>query len=218
MFKFKKVMASVLVASFAITAFAPAATADAAFVEAKGQIKSNKDVVTRIVNYSANNRDRLSTLIAAVTCKQFDGAIVDTLVNADKVTVFAPTNFAFAKLGRQLDSLLDLGIGPRGLTADNVCAVDDLLGEGTLATILTYHVTTPKIWYGQALKARQSRITMLSGEQAFVGGSQKLGRVKVDGQFVRVKNIRSGNGITHVLSGVMIPPSVEQQIADALAE
>lgn len=215
MLKFKKLMASVLVASFAITAFAPA-TAGAAFVEPKGQIKSNKDVVTRIVNYSGNNRDRLSTLIAAVTCKQFEGTIVSTLVNADKVTVFAPTNFAFAKLGRQLDKALDLGLGPAGITAANVCAVDDVLGiKGALADILTYHVTTPKIWYGQALKARGSKIEMLSGEKAFVGGS--FNRVKVDGQFVRVKNIRSGNGITHVISGVMVPPSIEKAIADALA-
>lgn len=212
MFKFKKLMASVLVASFAVTAIAP--VAGAAFVESKGQIKSNKDVVTRIVNYSANNRDRLDTLIAAVTCSQFDGAIVNTLVNAEKVTVFAPTNYAFRQLGRQLDQLLDLGLGKQGLTAANVCAVDDLLGEGTLATILTYHVTTPKIWYGQALRARGNDITMLSGEKARVSGFAK--RVKVDGQFVRVKNIRSGNGITHVISGVMIPPSVEQAIADAL--
>lgn len=205
----KKLMASVLVASFAATAIAP--VAGAAFVESKGQIKSNKDVVTRIVNYSENNRNRLDTLIAAVTCSQFEGAIVDTLVNAEKVTVFAPTNYAFAKLGRQLDKLLDLGLGRDGLTAANVCAVDDLLGEGTLATILTYHVTTPKIWYGQALKARGSDLTMLSTEEARVSGYAK--RVKIDGQFVRVKNIRSGNGIVHVISGVMIPPSVEAALA-----
>ena len=214
MFKIKKLMASVLVASFAITALAPA-TAGAAFVEPKGQIKSNKDVVTRIVNFSQNNRNRLDTLIAAVTCEQFDGAIVKTLQEAPKVTVFAPTNYAFAKLGRQLDKALGLGLGPDGITKDNVCAVDSLLGEGTLATILTYHVTTPKIWYGQALRARGAELTMLSGEKALVSGAGK--RVKIDGQFVRVKNIRSGNGITHVISGVMVPPSIEKAIEDALA-
>ncbi|MEX1296159.1 MAG: hypothetical protein AB1Z67_08310, partial [Candidatus Limnocylindrales bacterium] len=63
-------------------------------------------------------------------------------------------------------------------------------------------------------RARGNDITMLSGEKARVSGFAK--RVKVDGQFVRVKNIRSGNGITHVISGVMIPPSIEQAIADAL--
>lgn len=213
MFKIKKLMASVLVASFAITALAPA-TAGAAFVESKGQIKSNKDVVTRIVNYSQNNRNRLDTLIAAVTCEQFEGEIVNTLVDAEKVTVFAPTNYAFAKLGRQLDKALDLGLGSDGITKDNVCLVDDVLGvEGALATILTYHVTTPKIWYGQALRARGSELTMLSGEMAAVTGAGK--RVKIDGAFVRVKNIRSGNGITHVISSVMVPPSIERALADA---
>lgn len=214
MLKIKKLMASVLVASFAITAFAPT-TAGAAFVESKGQIKSNKDVVTRIVNYSQNNRNRLDTLIAAVTCEQFDGAIVNTLVNAEKVTVFAPTNYAFAKLGRQLDKALNLGLGRDGITKDNVCLVDEVLGvDGALATILTYHVTTPKIWYGQALRARGGELTMLSGEKAAVTGAGK--RVKIDDAFVRVKNIRSGNGITHVISSVMVPPTIEQAIADAL--
>lgn len=211
MFKFKRLLASVLVASFAVTAIAP--VAGAAFVESRGQIKSNKDVVTRIVNFSENNRNRLDTLIAAVTCEQFDGAIVKTLQDAEKVTVFAPTNYAFAKLGRQLDKALDLGLGRKGITKDNVCAVDSLLGEGTLATILTYHVTTPKIWYGQALRARGGELTMLSGEKAAVTGGGK--RVKVDNAFVRVKNIRSGNGITHVISSVMVPPSIEKALADA---
>lgn len=208
----KRLMASVLVASLAITALVPVATAA---VESKGQFKSNKDAVTRIVNYSANNRDRLATLIAAVTCDQFGGDVAKLVATTDKITVFAPTNYAFRKLGRQLDDLLGLGLGKDGLTAANVCAVDSLLGEGTLFTILGYHVTTPKIWYKQALAARGATITMLTGEPAKVTGRGEY--VRVDGAEVLVKNIRSGNAIIHVVKDVMIPPSIEQKIADALS-
>jgi uncharacterized surface protein with fasciclin (FAS1) repeats len=208
---FKKVMASVLLASLALTAFAPVA----AGAEAKGQVKSNKDAVSRIVGYSSFNNDRLDTLIAAVTCEQFEGDVVELLANTDKITIFAPTNYAFRKLGRQLDQLLDLGLGKDGLTAQNVCAVDSLLGEGTLFTILGYHVTTPKIWYKQAKAARGATIDMFTGEPAAITGQRDV--VRVDGAKVVVKNIRSKNAITHVISDVMIPPSVEEALADAIA-
>ncbi|MGD8486621.1 MAG: fasciclin domain-containing protein [Chloroflexota bacterium] len=208
---FKKIMAGVLLASLALTAFAPAA----AGAEAKGQIKSNKDAVSRIVGFSSFNNDRLDTLIAAVTCEQFEGDVVELLANTDKITIFAPTNYAFRKLGRQLDQLLDLGLGKDGLTAENVCAVDSLLGEGTLFTILGYHVTTPKIWYKQAKAARGATIDMFTGEPAAITGQRDV--VRIDGAKVVVKNIRSKNAITHVISDVMIPPSVEEALADAIA-
>ena len=212
MFNLKKTLAGVLLASVALATIAPAASA----VESKGQIKSNKDAVSRIVGFSENNRDRLDTLIAAVTCEQFGGDVVELLATTDKITIFAPTNYAFRKLGRQLDELLGLGLGRNGITAANVCAVDDLLGEGTLFTILGYHVTTPKIWYKQAKAARGAEIPMLTGELASISG--KRDTVRIDGAKVVVKNIRSKNAITHVISDVMVPPSIEQAIADALAD
>ena len=210
MFNLKKMLAGVLLASVALATIAPAASA----IESKGQIKSGKDAVSRIVGFSDNNRDRLDTLIAAVTCEQFEGEVVELLATTDKLTIFAPTNYAFRKLGRQLDQLLDLGLGRNGLTAANVCAVDDLLGEGTLFTILGYHVTTPKIWYKQAKAARGADIPMFTGELARVSGKRET--VRIDGAEVVVKNIRSKNAITHVINEVMVPPSIEEAIADAL--
>ena len=206
---FKKLMAGVLLASLALTAFAPTVGAAA---EGKGQIKSNKDVVTRIVGFNANNNNRLDTLVAAVTCEAFDGAVVNLLQSADGITVFAPTNYAFRKLGRTLDGLLDLGLGKNGITAANVCAVDDLLGEGTLNTILTYHVFGGgKVWYKQALALRGNNVPMLSGELARISGQKD--RVRIDGAKVVVKNIRAGNALVHVVNDVMIPPSIEAALA-----
>lgn len=191
----KKMMAGVLLASLALTTAAPAVSADA---EGKGKIKSSKNAVERVVGYSANNNDRLGTLIAAVTCDYFDGAVVDLLATTDKITIFAPTNYAFRKLGRTL------GV-PGGLTPANVCTVDSLLGKGTLLNVLSYHVFGDgKVWYKQAKAARGASIPMLNGGLAEIGG--KGSHVTWAGGNVKVKNIRSANAIIHVVDEVGLPP------------
>ncbi|MFF4498644.1 fasciclin domain-containing protein [Streptomyces sp. NPDC001546] len=71
---------------------------------------------------AASNNPALSTLVAAV--KQ--AGLVDTLNNAKDITVFAPTNDAFAKIPKaDLDKVL----------AD----------KATLTKILTYHVVGQKL-------------------------------------------------------------------------
>jgi uncharacterized surface protein with fasciclin (FAS1) repeats len=200
---FKKLISGVLLASVALTAIVPAASAA---VEGKGDVKSNKDAVGRLVGYSDNNRDRLSTLITAATCDYFDGAVVGLLATTPKVTLFAPTNYAFRKLGQ------NLGLGSAGIDSSNVCSVDEVLGvKGALFTILGYHVVTPKIWYKQAKAARGVSIPMFTGELAEITGSGN--GVRIDGAKVVVKNIRSKNGIAHVINDVMVPPSIEAALA-----
>lgn len=193
---YKKFIAGVLLASVALTAIVPTASA----AEGKGQIKSNKNAVERVVGFSANNDGRLDTLVAAVTCDYFNGEIVDVLANADPITIFAPTNYAFRKLGKALDV-------KGGLTPENVCTVDSLLGEGTLATVLQYHVFVgDKIWYKEAKAARGSSIPMAIGLPAAIGGSGQT--VTWAGGEVKVKNIRSSNAIIHVVDEVGLPPAV----------
>ena len=191
---FKKLMAGVLLASLAITAIAPVASA----AEGKGQIKSNKNAVERVVGFSANNNDRLDTLIAAVTCEYFDGAVVDLLATSENITIFAPTNYAFRKLGR--------AVGVKdGLTPANVCSVDELLGEGTLLAVLSYHVFgDAKVWYKQAKAARGGELTMFDGNTAAIGGKGQ--KVTWAGGEVKVKNIRSKNALIHVVDEVGLPP------------
>ncbi len=189
---FKKLIAGVLLASVAATAIVPAV---AAAPESKGQVKSGKNAVERVVGFSANNNDRLDTLIAAVTCEYFDGAVVNLLATADPITIFAPTNYAFRKLGKALDV-------PGGLTADNVCSVD----EEALFDILAYHVFgDAKIWYKQAKAARGGEITMFNDAPAAIGGSGQI--VTWAGGEVKVSNIRSKNAIIHVVDEVGLPPA-----------
>lgn len=193
---FKKLIAGVLLASVAVTAIVPVASA----AEGKGQIKSNKNAVERTVGFSANNNDRLDTLIAAVTCEYFEGAVVELLATAEPITIFAPTNYAFRKLGQALE------LGAAGLNTDNVCSVDKLLGEGTLLDILSYHVFAgDKIWYKEAKAARGGEIEMFNEALAEIAGSGNV--VTWAGGEVKVKNIRSANAIIHVVDEVGLPPA-----------
>jgi uncharacterized surface protein with fasciclin (FAS1) repeats len=190
----KKLIAGVLLASVALTAVVPAVSAAP---ESKGKVKSNKNAVERVVGYSANNNDRLSTLIAAVTCDYFNGEVAELLATADPITIFAPTNYAFRKLGNAL------GV-KGGLTSANVCSVDALLGDGTLLDVLSYHVFSgDKIWYKKAKAARGNSIPMFNGASAAIGGSGAI--VTWAGGEVKVKNIRSANAIIHVVDQVGLP-------------
>lgn len=192
MFKIKSLLASAVIAAVALTAIAPVTSAA---VESKGQIKSNKDAVSRIVGFSSYNNDRLDTLIAAVTCDYFDGEFVDVLSTASPITIFAPTNYAFRKLGKAL------GV-KGGLTPANVCT----LPEATLSNVLQYHVFAgDKIWYKEAKAARGGSIQMFLGLPAAIGGSGE--KVTWAGGEVKVKNIRSKNAIIHVVDEVGLPPT-----------
>jgi uncharacterized surface protein with fasciclin (FAS1) repeats len=186
----KKLIAGTLLASIALTAVVPAVSAAP---ESKGQVKSNKNAVERIVGYSANNNDRLSTLIAAVTCDYFNGELAEVLATADPITIFAPTNYAFRKLGKAL--------GVQGeLNSENVCTLD----QATLANVLQYHVFAgDQIWYKEAKAARGGAITMFNGITAPIGGSGDI--VTWAGGEVKVKNIRSANAIIHVVDEVGLP-------------
>jgi len=126
-----------------------------------------------------------STLVAAVQAAQIE----HVLVNAGPLTVFAPTNDAFAKL-------------PEG-TVDNLLLPEN---QGALATILTRHAA-PGSYDIEALKkeARKGRklymatgdyleVTM-EGEDVYVHG------IKV------IASVQTSNGIINVIEEVILPKS-----------
>jgi uncharacterized surface protein with fasciclin (FAS1) repeats len=84
-----------------------------------------------------------TTLIAAASCTP---GIVDALTGDDKLTVFAPTDDAFAGLG---------------LNAGNVC---DVFDTAALGEILTYHVTDGRRFSNSVFNKNNSKsISMLNG-------------------------------------------------------
>ena len=126
-----------------------------------------------------------TTLVAAVTCPGFDGAIATALSATGQRTVFAPTNVAFAKLG---------------LNAGNVCAA---LPLATLQDILLYHVA-PGARLAADVVASET-IRMANGERTTI-------TVNAEGAFINQSRITAtdivaSNGVIHVIDTVLLPPS-----------
>ncbi|MEU6315968.1 fasciclin domain-containing protein [Streptomyces sp. NPDC047014] len=127
---------------------------------------------------AASNNPALSTLVAAV--KQ--AGLVDTLNNAKDITVFAPTNDAFAKIPKaDLDKVL----------AD----------KEQLTNILTYHVVgerlTPKqLENGTFETLQKSTLTTSgSGESYKVNGNSN----------VVCGNVKTANANVYIVDTVLMP-------------
>ncbi len=127
---------------------------------------------------AASNNPVLSTLVTAV--KQ--AGLVDTLNGAKGITVFAPTNDAFAKLPKaDLDKVL----------AD----------KAMLTKILTYHVvgqtiTPADLAAGSFDTLEKGKLaTMGSGQDFTVGGSAK----------VVCGNVKTANATVYIIDSVLMP-------------
>lgn len=129
---------------------------------------------------AASNNPALSTLVAAV--KQ--AGLVDTLNNAKDITVFAPTNDAFAKISKaDLDKLL--------------------ANKAELTEVLTAHVVGEKLTPAQLGKgsfdtlAKTKLTTAGSGEEYTVNDSSK----------VVCGNVPTSNATVHIVDTVLMPAS-----------
>ncbi|WP_435057092.1 fasciclin domain-containing protein [Streptomyces sp. bgisy060] len=127
---------------------------------------------------AASNNPALSTLVAAVQ----QAGLVDTLNNAKDITVFAPTNDAFAKIPKaDLDKVL----------AD----------KATLTKILTYHVvgqklTPQQLENGSFETLEKGKITTKgSGEEYTVNDSSK----------VVCGNVKTANANVYIVDTVLMP-------------
>ncbi|MEV7508993.1 fasciclin domain-containing protein [Streptomyces sp. NPDC090085] len=127
---------------------------------------------------AASNNPALSTLVAAV--KQ--AGLVDTLNNAKDITVFAPTNDAFAKIPKaDLDKVL----------AD----------KEQLTKILTYHVV------GQRLTPQQlenGSFETLQKGMVTTSGSGEAYKVN-DTSNVVCGNVRTANANVYIVDTVLMP-------------
>jgi uncharacterized surface protein with fasciclin (FAS1) repeats len=136
---------------------------------------------TAPVATAASNNPALSTLVAAVK----KAGLVDTLNSAQNITVFAPTNDAFAKLPKA--------------TLDKVLA-----DKAMLTKILTYHVV------GQPAKAPEglangSYTTLEKGKLTTSGSGESY---KVNGTAnVVCGNVTTANATVQIIDTVLMPPS-----------
>jgi uncharacterized surface protein with fasciclin (FAS1) repeats len=142
--------------------------------------RSAKMSEPNIVTLAASN-PQLSTLVKLVK----SAGLVKALSGSTKLTVFAPTNAAFAKVPKATLNTL----------AHN---------KKLLAKVLEYHVVKGALTAAQIEK--KSSLKTLEGASVTVkvkGGSVYINQAKV------VKaNVMASNGIVHVINGVLTPPSM----------
>ncbi|MCZ4100211.1 fasciclin domain-containing protein [Streptomyces sp. So13.3] len=128
---------------------------------------------------AASHNPALSTLVTAVT----KAGLVDTLNSAQNITVFAPTNDAFAKIPKaDLDKVLN--------------------DKATLTKILTYHVV------GQPLTPNQLNSGMfptLEKQSLMTKGSGESYKVN-DTANVVCGNVKTSNANVYIIDTVLMPP------------
>ena len=128
---------------------------------------------------AASGNPLLSTLVTAVK----KAGLVDTLNSAQALTVFAPTNDAFAKIPKaQLDKVL----------AD----------KKTLTDILTYHVVEGKVAPADVVGTHKT----LQGGEVTVAGSGEDYKVNGNSSVV-CGNVQTSNATVYIIDTVLMPKS-----------
>jgi uncharacterized surface protein with fasciclin (FAS1) repeats len=156
-----------LLAATAATAVAGAAFAD------------NHTMEKNIVE-TAQEAGSFSTLLAAAEA----AGLVETLTGEGPLTVFAPTDEAFAAL-------------PEG-------TVESLLMEENqeqLVDILTYHVVSGAVMSGDLSDGMEA--TAVNGDTLTVDLSDG---VMINDATVTTADIEASNGVIHVIDTVLLPP------------
>ncbi|MYW62614.1 fasciclin domain-containing protein [Streptomyces sp. SID8379] len=129
---------------------------------------------------AASHNPDLSTLVTAVK----KAGLVDTLNNAKDVTVFAPTNEAFAKIPK----------------AD----LDKVLGDkAQLTKILTYHVVGEKVTKD---KLADGDFKSLEGSTLSTSGSGDKYKVN-DSANIVCGDVQTSNATVHIIDTVLMPKS-----------
>ena len=132
-----------------------------------------------IVSIAINSKDH-TTLVAAIKAADY----VTSVAASGPLTVFAPTNEAFAKL-------------PEG-TVENLVKPENV---ATLRNILQYHVTTSALqldWFKDG-----QTVSMANGKRTTM--NVKDGKVTINGANI-LATIPAENGIVYVIDAVLLPP------------
>ncbi len=142
------------------------------------------------IGTTAIKAGNFKTLVAALKAV----GLAETVMGNTKLTVFAPTDAAFAKL-------------PAG-TVETLLKPEN---KATLTKILTYHVLAGAVPARKIVsKASGTHFKTLAGEDIIL---RKMGGVMIDPGVgtkatVTKTNIKADNGYIHVIDTVLIPPTV----------
>ena len=130
----------------------------------------------------ATKAGKFNTLIAAAKA----AGLVDALSGDKPLTVFAPTDEAFAKVPKEtLESLLK---------PEN---------KEKLKSILLYHVVDGRVYSEDAVGAK-SAATLQGGK---VEISVKDGAAYVNSAKILATDVDASNGVIHIIDSVILPPA-----------
>ncbi len=130
-----------------------------------------------------------TTLLAAAEA----AGLVGPLTGTDQLTVFAPTDAAFAAA---LDTL--------GISAE------ELLANPALADILTYHIVDGEVKSDAVVTLDGQMVETLNGQSVLVTVDGST--VKVNEATVTAVDVDASNGVIHVIDGVLLPPDVAEAL------
>jgi uncharacterized surface protein with fasciclin (FAS1) repeats len=130
---------------------------------------------------TAENAGIFKTLLAAA--KSAD--LVGVLSGKSPLTVFAPTDDAFAKL-------------PPG-TVESLLKPEN---KAKLAAVLKYHVVPDRVFSNDVLSKKELK----SVEGGMLRASLKDGVARINGAGLVMTDIDASNGVIHVIDSVLLPP------------
>jgi uncharacterized surface protein with fasciclin (FAS1) repeats len=130
----------------------------------------------------AEEAGHFTTLLAAVKA----AGLVDALSGDEPLTVFAPTDEAFAQL-------------PEGTVASLLKPEN----HDKLVAILKYHVVKGRVYSDDAVKAKEA--DTLQGQTIHV--SVTGGRAMVNNAGLIATDVDAANGVIHVIDQVLVPPN-----------
>jgi uncharacterized surface protein with fasciclin (FAS1) repeats len=160
------------VAGALVAAPVAVASAGGCYEEVSAEMPARMNIVQTAVQAGSFN-----TLVTAVK----EAGLVDALSGEGPLTVFAPTDEAFAKLGE-----------------DTIKAV--LADKELLAKILTYHVVSGRVTSTDVVKLQTA--PTLQGQEIRIS---TMGGVRINDSMVVTADIETSNGIIHVIDAVLLP-------------
>jgi uncharacterized surface protein with fasciclin (FAS1) repeats len=135
---------------------------------------------------TAASTGKFNTLLAAAKA----AGLVGALSGGGPITVFAPTDAAFAKL-------------PDG-TVESLLLPEN---KAKLVAILKYHVVSGRIYAADVpTKATHVKTLKTSGDKT-IRVLRRGGKVHIDNARVIAADIKASNGVIHVINRVLLPSS-----------
>jgi uncharacterized surface protein with fasciclin (FAS1) repeats len=153
-------------------------------VESGGEEGTLQGMTDDPVGTAASNNPVLTTLTTAVT----EAGLVDTLNSAESLTVFAPTDCAFAALDEE---------------TLNAALADP---TGLLTQVLGFHVVAGERLSGEDL-AGVTELQTFSGATLPVAVDGDVVSIGGDQATVVVPDIQTANATVHLIDAVMLPPA-----------